>query len=117
MEKLQQILDDNIANLKRIWIPTLLVDENERELDKRILLEWLTNWLHNGFTMSLADLLFNTPFLSWLEWSSGHNNKRIMSISEQLYEAESHISDYHKINLVLLDTDEARIIYITNNTL
>lgn len=26
-------------------------------------------------------------------------------------------SDYHKINLALLDTDEARITYITNNTL
>lgn len=71
---------------------------------------WCVSW-----SMTLNDLLFQTPFLSWLEWNSWHSNKRIMSINWQLFEADSDISDYHKINLCLLTTDEERIQYLEDN--
>lgn len=68
--------------------------------------------------MSLSDLLFNTPFLSWLEWKDDtliswirdRGNTRLLSEPRE-------ISDYHKINLALLSTDSERIEYLESNTL
>jgi len=68
---------------------------------------------------SLSDLLFNTPFLSWLEW----NGRRWWTnwIHNYAYEEYDTVteddSDYHKVNLVLLSTDSERIAYLESHTL
>jgi hypothetical protein len=61
---------------------------------------------------SLSDLLFSTPFLSLLEWKKND--------FESYMQNWNRICDdfnIHKINLVLLDTDEERIKYIEEFTL
>lgn len=93
------------------------------------------NWIVFGYELdgkrlmphtkfSLSDLLFSTPFLSLLEWKinykewlidiSREDGKGIYSTKEE-YRISS--LDYHKINLVLLNTDEERISYLENNTI
>ncbi len=70
---------------------------------------------------SLSDLLFSTPFLSLLEWKEyewdcyDKYTKYESKASNQ--ENDYRYGSYHKINLVLLNTDEERVKYIEAFTL
>lgn len=69
---------------------------------------------------SLSDLLFSTPFLSLLEWKIDASEKVWIHQyikDERFIEWYSTYENYHKINLVLLNTDEERKSYLENNTI
>lgn len=64
----------------------------------------------------LSDLLFSTPFLSLLEWKSDWlESRKHFCVWFVSYGCGSY--NYHKINLVLLNTDKERIEYIEQFTL
>lgn len=71
------------------------------------------------FFINLTTILFSTPFISLLEWKkwwslwAERDNINWLSIKTLFWGS----SDYHKINLVLLNTDEGRISYLENNTI
>ena len=80
-----------------------------------IALEWWARWY-----VSLSDLLFSTPFLSLLEWDDNKCDKIWVHQYMKWWkfvEWYSIYEQYHKINLVLLDTDQERIDYIEENTI
>lgn len=70
---------------------------------------------------SLSDLLFSTPFLSLLEWKRNNTwTSRQMQHNKSgaMIKMANFTSPlFHKINLVLLNTDEERIKYIEQFTL
>lgn len=69
---------------------------------------------------SLSDLLFSTPFLSLLEWDDNKCDKIWIHQYMKWWkfvEWYSIYEQYHKINLVLLNTDEERVKYIQEFTL
>ncbi len=79
------------------------------------------NWCPSYF-MPLAQLLFSTPFLSLLERTDDINPGNWRSHWQASYQDwlvcyNESTSEYHKINLVLLNTDAERISYIENNTI
>ena len=93
---------------------------NNIELDDHIdfyFIDCDSNWFKVSF--SLLDLLFSTPFLSLLEWKkwwslwTERDNINWLSMKTLFWGS----SDYHKINLVLFNTDEERIKYIEEFTL
>lgn len=71
------------------------------------------------YNVRLSELLFDTPFLSLLEWRkwwslwAERDNINWLSMKTLFWGS----SDYHKINLVLLNTDAERIKYIEAFTL
>lgn len=68
----------------------------------------------------LSWLLFSTPFLSLLEWDDNKCDKVWIHQYMKWWkfvEWYSIYEQYHKINLVLLNTDEERIEYIEDNAL
>lgn len=68
----------------------------------------------------LSDLLFSTPFLSLLERKIDASEKVWIHQyikDERFIEWYSTYENYHKINLVLLNTDSERIKYIEQFTL
>jgi len=81
--------------------------------------------------ISLAEILFNTPFLSLLEWKRAYWERvfcpsiyqpwRLWWLAHLEYrekiDSERQKSDYHKINLCLLNSDEDRIKYLEDNTI
>lgn len=89
------------------------------------------NWIVFGYELdgkrlmphtkfSLSDLLFSTPFLSLLEWDDNKCDKVWTHQYMKWWkfvEWYSIYEQYHKINLVLLNTDEERISYLENNTI
>lgn len=121
MEKLQALITLHKDKLEELWLTPLVVDPQSRELAQAILLDWYTDWEPNWLAMSFAELLFNTPFLSWLERYSSDadiiNREYDDAGVIQSYTTKLSTSDYHKINLALLNTDSERITYITNNTI
>lgn len=113
MEKIQQLLNEHKDKLWGWLYDIQLSNYNSTDIWLWEDVEWdIGNFIR---MQSLSDLLFDTPFLSWLEWKkinrSDWNNIQL----HEMY--LPNVSDYHKINLVLLSTDEERIIYIKNNTL
>lgn len=91
-----------------------------KEDDLTIVTEYWKYYINSAIewvSYSLSNLLFNTPFLSWLEWKPLDDWTDWVRYDEYEYDRDTQASDYHKINLVLLSTDEERIIYIENNTL
>ena len=72
---------------------------------------------------SLSDLLFSTPFLSLLEWRQTEQYYICYPNLDSYYESDYHEEkklssiEYHKINLVLLNSDAERIEYIEKFTL
>ncbi len=66
------------------------------------------NWCPSYF-MPLAQLLFSTDFLILLEWKKKD--------SYYIWRTKVSLYEYHKIKLVLLNTDAERISYIENNTI
>ena len=94
---------------------------NNIELDDHIDVYFIdcdNNWFKVSF--SLSDLLFSTPFLSLLEWDDNKCDKIWIHQYMKWWkfvEWYSIYEQYHKINLVLLDTDEERVKYIEENTI
>jgi len=78
------------------------------------------DWKQISVDKSLSDLLFSTPFLSLLEWDDNKCDKIWIHQYMKWWkfvEWYSIYEQYHKINLVLLDTDEERVKYIEENTI
>lgn len=67
---------------------------------------------------SLSDLLFSTSFLSLLEWKKCEWYLYRIKQDDQWKVKNIYYDErYHKINLVLLNTDEERVKYIQEFTL
>lgn len=115
MEKIQQLLNEHKDKL-RWWLYDIqLSNYNCTDIWLREDVEWdIWNFVK---MQSLSDLLFNTPFLSWLEWNWPELWTDWIHFIDWDYSTEPKQSDYHKINLVLLSTDEERIIYLESNLL
>lgn len=116
--KLQDLLDKHKDKLWDWWYNQLIIDNGAWENYKWIIIDWRVN--DNPMSeFSLADILFSTPFLSLLE------RKELLVSSNAIldncviydYNRPQYRPDYHKINLVLLNTDAERISYIENNTI
>lgn len=97
------------------------------------------NWIVFGYELdgkrlmphtkfSLSDLLFSTPFLSLLEWKMENYLRCKLIVDDVVLDGQWQPHDrnttrqfdsktIHKINLVLLNTDEERIEYIEANTI
>ena len=117
--KLQKLLDKHKDKLWDWLYNQLVIDNGARENYKWIIIDWRVN--DNPMSeFSLSDLLFSTPFLSLLEWDDNKCDKvwihQYMK-SWKFVEWYSIYENYHKINLVLLNTDEERISYLENNTI
>lgn len=106
MEKIQQLLNEQKDKLWD-WEP----------LETILTIDWiLIIETDSGNINSLSNLLFDTPFLSWLEWKEGKDTELWMkskSSNPDFIEWYNDMSyNYHKINLALLSTDEERIKYV-----
>jgi len=116
MDKLQKLL--TLHQNKFPWWRNfkLVIDENSVEN-----WEFMVNWTDDGYIIFewwLPQLLFNTPFLSWLEWKEPFEYSRISITSYWAWErTDTTHSDYHKINLCLLNSDEDRIKYLEDNVI
>ena len=114
--KIQELLNKHKDKLWDWWYNQLVIDKEARENYKWIIIDWRVN--DNPMSeFSLTDLLFDTPFLSLLEWKEVH----FEDCDKWWLDYERYVfwikSDYHKINLVLLSTDEERIFYLEDNTI
>jgi len=72
----------------------------------------------------LSTLLFDTKFLNLLNWKYtnwnwGYNARVDLEWfhTEKEFSWWYNMSDYHKINLCLLDSDDERIKYLEDNTI
>ena len=122
--KLQELLDKYKDKLWDWWYNELVIDNGAWENYKWIIIDWRVN--DNPMSeFSLAELLFSTPFLSLLEWKTNwlgwmrdpfvaDSLDYVNSTYDEIY---ANSSNYHKINLVLLNTDAERIEYIESFTL
>lgn len=105
MEKIQQLLNQH---KDKLWYPELSISTQDW---------WFKIYKHRNHSnplhyRSLSEVLFNTPFLSWLKWEDLYDWDDWIKYDQ--YEVVKNIndSDYHKINLVLLSTDSERIKYV-----
>lgn len=118
MEKLQALLTLHKDKLWGWLYDIQLSNYNSTDIWLWEDVEWdIGNFIR---MQSLSDLLFSTPFLSWLEWREKNhkiNRSNVEKKSRVTRYFTQEQSDYHKINLALLDTDSERITYIINNTL
>lgn len=117
--KLQELLDTHKHKLWDWWYNQLVIDNGAWENYQWIIIDWRVN--DNPMSeFSLSDLLFSTPFLSLLERKIDASEKVWIHQyikDERFIEWYSTYENYHKINLVLLNTDEERISYLENNTI
>ncbi len=114
--KLQELLD---KHKNKLWY---LYDVIFFEETNRIQYTYDdNNWLQISVWKSLPDLLFDTPFLSLLDFKSVDAD-----IVEYQYDDDwvpisiikiLTTSEYHKINLALLPDDKSRVEYIEDFTL
>jgi hypothetical protein len=124
MDKLQKLLNEHKDKLWGWLYDIQLSNYNSTDIWLWEDVEWdIGNFIR---MQSLSDLLFCTPFLSWLNWLYTPVDRDLICWDSNLYrddwvyeQTSQRLteSDYHKINLCLLSTDEERIIYIENNTL
>lgn len=116
--KLQELLNkykDKVHN----WVyDDILHFEETNEI---IYIYYQEDWKRISINDSLSDLLFSTPFLSLLEWREYEwdcYDKYTKYQSKACYQETDYCyENYHKINLVLLNTDAERIEYIEAFTL
>ena len=108
MEKIQQLLN---YHKDKLWYPELSISTQDW---------WFKVYKHRNHRnqlnhRSLSEILFNTPFLSWLEWDTEWIS---VAVRERSYNWDCEIdywwsdTEYHKINLALLSTDKERIKYV-----
>ena len=115
--KLQELLDKYKDKLWDWWYNELVIDNGAWESYKWIIIDWRVN--DNPMSeFSLAELLFSTPFLSLLEWSKYEWYLYWIKQDDQWTVKNIYYDDrYHKMNLVLLNTDSERIEYIEKFTI
>lgn len=125
--KLQELLTKHKDKLWDWLYNQLVIDNGARENYKWIIIDWRVN--DNPMSeFSLSDLLFSTPFLSLLEWKMENYLRCKLIVDDVVIDGQWQPHDrnttrqfdsktIHKINLVLLNTDEERISYLENNTI
>lgn len=116
--KLQELLTKHKDKLWD-WLGELIIDLKARENYQIIVIDLRINDKPTA-AFSLADLLFDTPFLSLLEWDDNKCDKIWIHQYMKWWkfvEWYSIYEQYHKINLALLTTDQERIIYLEENTI
>ncbi len=126
MQKLQELITKHAASLRdgRDWEDEyLLIDGTSYRQYGTVIIDWWVAW-ETWTAFSLSDLLFSTPFLSLLEWKEQSENPRLRCYFnwDNVYDGiidELHPShtDFHKINLALLESDKERCEYIESFTL
>lgn len=102
-----------------LWYDKPSINNWVTDEDNHILVTY-KNQKQNTVSISLSDLLFSTPFLSLLEWDDNKCDKIWIHQyikDERFIEWYSTYENYHKINLVLFDTDKERVKYIEEFTL
>lgn len=102
-----------------LWYDEPNIHERTTDEDSHALVTY-KNHKSNTVSISLSYLLFSTPFLSLLERKIDASEKVWIHQyikDERFIEWYSTYENYHKINLVLLNTDEERIKYIEAFTL
>lgn len=125
--KIQELLNkhkdklwDWLGELIIDWLGELIIDLKARENYQTIVIDLRINDEPTA-AFSLADLLFDTPFLSLLEWEKWDSD--FVTYDYDIYWILSPTTrrlsthEHHKINLVLLSNDEERISYLENNTI
>lgn len=116
--KLQELLE---KHKDKIWFPWIIKCHSiSIDSDYLIDFEAEMEWMLYINQYSLSDLLFSTPFLSLLEWKIDASEKVWIHQyikDERFIEWYSTYENYHKINLVLLNTDKERIKYVEAFTL
>ena len=126
MEKIQQLLNEHKDKLWGWWTKFTIWTRNTKNHSKQIMIthEYHIYQWRWEVQYSLSDLLFNTPFLSWLNWLYTPVDRDLICWDSNLYRddwAYEQVSqrltesDYHKINLALLSTDSERIAYLESN--
>ena len=101
-----------------LWYDKPSINNWVTDEDNHILVTY-KNQKQNTVSISLSYLLFSTPFLSLLEWDDNKCDKIWIHQYMKWWkfvEWYSIYEQYHKINLVLLNTDEERVKYIESNT-
>ena len=112
--KLQELLNKHKDNLWD-WLGVPQIDNIARDNHQTIIIDLRIN-NEPATAFSLSDLLFSTPFLSLLEWKDNWlESRKHFCVWFVSYGCSSY--NYHKINLVLLTTDEERVKYIEVFTL
>ena len=102
-----------------LWYDKPSINNWVTDEDNHILVTY-KNQKQNTVSISLSYLLFSTPFLSLLEWDDNKCDKIWIHQYMKWWkfvEWYSIYEQYHKINLVLLNTDKERIEYIEAFTL
>jgi len=113
MDKLQKLLNEHKDKIANWYENTEL-----RQMSWWNFRLYLRNEPWDIDYISLAEILFNTPFLSWLKWKPNWNYSRIEIDDYWNYErTDTTVSDYHKINLCLLDSDSDRLKYLEDNVI
>lgn len=119
MEKIQQLLNEH---KDKLWYPDLTISIYDWWFTIRRNIHHSLPWS----IISLSEILFNTPFLSWLNWLYTPVDRDLICWDSNLYrddwvyeQTSQRLteSDYHKINLALLSTDSERIAYLESNLL
>lgn len=112
--KLQELLDEYKDKLWD-WCDAILFHEWQ------IYIEYWKDTVDKETALwqfSISDLLFSTPFLSLLERKKDINHIWVYyEWTKEKIMCHSIHTEFHKINLVLLDTDVKRIEYIEKFTL
>lgn len=119
MEKLLKLLSQEYWEYWEVKLFNDVIDE-----EQVMFVSWV-NHKWNIKTCPLTHILFSTDFLSILEWKQTteyfvlNPNISYMKYDDAIIEQEKWFwdSDYHKINLVILKTDEERIQYIEEKTI
>lgn len=112
MDKLQKLLNEHKDKITNWYENTEL-----RQMSWWNFRLYLRNEPWDIDYISLAEILFNTPFLSWLERKIIYDWTNWIKYDEYEYAVEIGDSDYHKINLCLLNSDEDRIKYLEDNVI
>ncbi len=116
--KLQALLDKHKDKLWWWHSYAIIFYEETNTIDY---IYYQENWEQKYVEKYLSDLLFNTPFLSLLDFKSVDAD-----IAEYQYDDDwvpisiiktLTTSEYHKINLALLPDDKSRVEYIEDFTL
>lgn len=115
MQKIQQLLEKHKNNIAK-WYDNI----EFRELSEWNFRLYLRNEPWDIDYISFCEILFNTPFLSLLEWKEPLQAATLKcqiksSLDIKCYNVSD--SNFHKLYLALLESDKERVEYIEANTI
>ena len=110
--KLQELLDKHKDKLWWWHSYAIIFYEETNTIDY---IYYQENWEQKYVEKSLLELLFNTPFLSLLDWKKKDTYHWWYGSNDEEYDSSDY--QYHKINLALLPDDKSRKEYIEEFTL